>query len=483
MNKPLAVGLGVIALGVAAYVGATAWSGQKIQSAYNTALDRMATQMPFVKVVDRQYDKGLWASTSTVTVELGCVPPVDADAGGEGAASAEAAPAQPLRLTLRERIHHGPLPGGKGFGAAAIDSEIVLPENMQQALAKVFGDARPLTFTSLVGFDGRYTSEVSSPAAQYTSEQGEKFVWQGLKATLRGDLSGTFADYQMEFPGLEATDQDKGTVMKLGRMTMKGNGQAVGGSWLVMTGKGEGELASFEVSVVPPGEDGQPGKPFRMVLNGLKFVADTTAEGELLTSVTSMSGSGTIGETKLDRVEMQASMKRMHAPSYQRMMSALVQNAFSCDPAAREAASQDMLAGLQAELANLLPHNPEYALDKLAVEMDGKRGELSYSFGVQGVTPEDLQLPPQALLMTKGVLKADLKLPVAWIELVSSSVSERAGESVPPPEMVNVMLDQFAAQGFVVRDGEHVSSSLRYAGQTGLQVNGKPLPIGGAPAQ
>lgn len=481
MNKPLAVGLGVIALGVAAYVGATAWSGQKIQSSYNAAIDKVATQLPFVKVVDRQYDKGLWSSTSTVTVEMGCAPPVGAE--GEGDTSADAAPAQPLRLTLRERIQHGPLPGGKGFGAAAIDSEIVLPENMQQALAKVFGDARPLTFTSLVGFDGRYTSEVSSPAAQYTSEQGEKFVWQGLKATLRGDLSGTFADYQMEFPGLEVTDEAKSTVMKFGRMTMKGNGQSVGGSWLVMTGKGEGDIASFEVSMVPPGEDGQPGKPFRMVLNGLKFVADTTAEGELLTSVTSMSGSGTIGETKLDRVEMQASMKRMHAPSYQRMMSALVQNAFSCDPAAREAASQDLLAGLQAEMGNLLPHNPEYALDKLAVEMDGKRGELSYSFGVQGVTPEDLQLPPQALLMSKGVLKADLKLPVAWIELVSSSVSERAGESVPPPEMVNVMLDQFAAQGFVVRDGEHVSSSLRYAGQTGLQVNGKPLPIGGAPAQ
>ncbi len=102
MNKPLAVGLGVIALGVAAYVGATAWSGQKIESAYNTTLDKMATQMPFVKVVDRQYDKGLWASTSTVTVELGCMPPVDTDAEHEGAASAEAAPAQPLRLTLRD---------------------------------------------------------------------------------------------------------------------------------------------------------------------------------------------------------------------------------------------------------------------------------------------------------------------------------------------------------------------------------------------
>ena len=35
------------------------------------------------------------------------------------------------------------------------------------------------------------------------------------------------------------------------------------------------------------------------------------------------------------------------------------------------------LAQVQQDLAALLPHNPEYSLDKLAVEIDGKRAEVS----------------------------------------------------------------------------------------------------------
>lgn len=481
MNKPLAAGLGVVALGVAAYVGASAWSGQQIQSRYEAQLEKLPTQLPFIKVVDRRYEKGLWSSTSTVTMQFGCLPPAGED--GEQGEAAAAEPPRPLLVTWRDTIQHGPLPGGKGLGAAAIDTELVLSDEVRQQLAKVFGDARPLTIRTLVGFDGRYASTIESPAVQF-SEETRKLAWQGLKAHIRSDAAGSFADYELEMPGLEITDGESGSIVRIGRMTAKGSGQSLGGSWWVMTGKGEGEIASMEVNATPPAEEGEPpAKPFKLLLTGLKVSSDTTAEGELLSSVTRLSGAGMVGDTRLDRVEMQASMKRMHAPSYQRLMAGLLESTSSCDPAAREADAGRLLAGLQAELANLLPHNPEYGLDKLAVEVGGKRGELSYAFGVQGVTPDDLKLPPQALLMTRGVLRADVKLPVAWIELLSAGMADRAGDAVPPPEMVNVMLDQFAAQGFLVRDGELVSSSVRYGGQSGLLVNGKPLALGRPPAQ
>jgi uncharacterized protein YdgA (DUF945 family) len=44
------------------------------------------------------------------------------------------------------------------------------------------------------------------------------------------------------------------------------------------------------------------------------------------------------------------------------------------------------------------------------------------------------------------------------------------------------MLDQFSAQGLVVREGEFVSASLRFKnGQA--EVNGKPLQLGRPPQQ
>jgi uncharacterized protein YdgA (DUF945 family) len=101
---------------------------------------------------------------------------------------------------------------------------------------------------------------------------------------------------------------------------------------------------------------------------------------------------------------------------------------------------------------------------------------------VAGVTEADLQLPAPMLLMSKGEFKAEVKLPVSWIEQLLMALPSKAQAAAPQPEMVNVMLDQFSAQGLVVREGEFVSASLRFKnGQS--EVNGKPLQLGRPPQQ
>lgn len=474
MNKGVAVGLGAVAVVGAAYVGASVWAGQQVKRHYETQSDTLARQMPFLKAAQESHEGGVFSSTHTMTWRLGCLPQRQPDGSVKRG--------EPLQFTVVDRIQHGPLPGFRRLGAAAIDSELVLAETTRQALAEVFGEGKqPLAVRTLVGFDGRYVSTISSPAASIAAtEKSPQLNWGGIQATVHGDTSGRSATYDFSLPGFEVIDARQGVTLKLTGFTMRGEAGGDGTSSLLLAGKSEGSLAGMEMSVRPP--DGAASEPFRMSLGPLKFDGKATVDKELLSSTSSMTGSGQIGATRLDKIEMTASMKRLHVPSYLAMIGTLLDGSMSCEADKPEPDPQVVMEAMQKSLAALLPHNPEYSLDKLAVETGGKRGELSYAIAVAGVTEADLQLPAPMLLMTKGELKADVRLPVGWIEQLLMSLPGKAQAAAPQPEMVNVMLDQFSAQGLVVREGEFVSASLRFKnGQA--EVNGKPLQLGRPPQQ
>src|SRR5258706_11908843 len=145
---------------------------------------------------------------------------------------------------------------------------------------------------------------------------------------------------------------------------------------------------------------------------------------------------------------------------------------------------QVMLAQIQQDFAALLPYNPEYAIDKLAIELDGKRGELSYSFGINGATLADAQQPLPALLMTRMQLRGQARLPAAWVEKTMARFGNGQqapqGDPAAQAEMANVMLAKLTNDGLIVREGDMLSSQISYdKGQ--MLVNGKP--VGRPPAQ
>lgn len=195
----------------------------------------------------------------------------------------------------------------------------------------------------------------------------------------------------------------------------------------------------------------------------------------LLGMKTSMSGHGSFAGIELRTLEMEVSLRRVHAASYQKVMAALMGSA--CDPQAQKAPDAALAAG-QGDLYELLRHEPEYAVDRITVEVDGRRAEISYSVGVQGMTAEDARLPPQAIFATRGRLDAAARLPVDWV-VKAAAVLGAGGKNPLNPEQVRATLVQLAQQGLVVLEGEDVRSSLRYA-QGALTVNGVAVPL---PAQ
>jgi len=458
-RKVIAAAAAVVLLGVAIVGGATV-AGTQAKKRLQAAPQAWQSQLPMLKVLDQHYDRGVFSATHTVSLQIGC------DGGSAAAGNA------PVVLTLVQHVKHGPLPGWTGVGGAVIDTELVLPEAARKAVAELIGNKPPFSAHTEVGFGGAMHTQFTMPSFRVAGPNGQQVVWQGLSGTLRD--SGTSLQYELTMPGFTLATHDDKMAMQMKLAGLRAHGQVNGsGSLWLRSGKGEGELGSLEMSV--EGQNGAPVPPIKFAFQQLKFGSENTIDKDLLTSVGRFSAQGSVNDVKLDKIELQASVKRLHAPSYERLVQHMMDtSAAACDM--KQAVSpQVMLGELQKDLAALLPFNPEYAIDRFAVETGGKRGELSYAFGIAGATEADAQLPLPVLLMSKAQLRGHAKLPLEWVQKAVAQFGSAGGaDPAAQAEMVNVMLTKATSEGFVLREGEMLSTqfSLEH-GQ--MLVNGKPV--------
>ncbi|WP_235505075.1 YdgA family protein [Variovorax sp. Root318D1] len=478
--------LGALAAAIAlAYGGSTWWAGTKIKSSYDTALDELPKQTALVRVINRSYEQGFFGAVSTVTLELGCaadaaaqVPAVKPAEGDDDEDDDAATPFKPVRLTFRDTIRHGPLAGGT-LAAATIESELVLDVKGQAKAEQLFGKAKPLTARTKVAFDGGYTSDLTVAPAKVTDEGKAQFTWQGAQARVEVNGARTQVHYDLTMPGLDVSDMRTGATMKMGKLTGKADMDSSAG-WILATGKTEGRLESFEFAA-PKGlgtAEGAEGKALPTVLlQNIDMLADASIKDGLYASTGTIKGAGKIGETKIDKFEMSSGGRRIHAAGYKKLADAWLKSSAinGCGKGggkASQAAMQALMDQLAPDLKAMAKYSPEIGLDKMLVEIGGKRGEISYTAGMVGVTDEDLQAPGMALLMKRGVLKANARLPMQWLEQIAATGAE-SGQT-PPPEMVAGLVEQGEAMNFVKRDGSDITSQVEYS-EGSLKINGQPM--------
>jgi uncharacterized protein YdgA (DUF945 family) len=472
MNKLIA-GAAALVVVAGGGVGVASWSGEKVASGMQTGTAKLLQMVPGVKLVDQKFTKGLMHSTHELTIAVGCPGPQDAAA-------------EPLQFIWRDHISHGPLPGGKNFGLAAMDSELVLPPKWQAEVTKVFGDKPLFTAHTVVGFGGGYTAEMRSPALKHT-EKDTTVDWQGLTLVSRGDLERGMAaggSYTLEMPGLSITNTGSNSPgnIKLGRVTMQGQTQPTTDPALwIAPYSGEGKIESVEASIKPP-----MGKPVTMVMDGLSFKQNSKIDKGLMFASSQFSSKARVNAFVIDKLELQSSVNKLHLATYQQMIGRILSQALRCEKPAKSVAELDKIVveESQKDLMALLSHGLEYAVDKLAIEIGGKSAELSYKLGTTDIKPEDANLPMQQLLTTKGYAHLGMQVQMGWIEqVVQKTLAARAAdtESQARPEeaaqimvSVNKVVDKLLAKGIVIREGETLKSQAKF--QKGeVTVNDKPM--------
>ena len=175
--------LAVLAVPVVAYPAAAWYLGSQVESALDTQYKQMQT-LPYAKIVERTYERGVFSATESVTIELFG----DMTRAMRKAATDTPTPIEPMRMRFDSRIQHGPLVDG-ALAAAVVDSELVLDGGTQAEVARVMGDKSPLTGRTVFNFDGSGTANVLSPAfsSQFTNpESGEAvdIAWEGVTADI-----------------------------------------------------------------------------------------------------------------------------------------------------------------------------------------------------------------------------------------------------------------------------------------------------------
>jgi len=110
-----------------------------------------------------------------------------------------------------------------------------------------------------------------------------------------------------------------------------------------------------------------------------------------------------------------------------------------------------------------------FSIDKLAFDLDGKRGEMSMSASLQGVDMDALWkggVYAKQTLEQGAKLQAKARVPMAWLTLAGGG----------NPEQAEQMVAGIVAQGMAQRDGEFLKTEFSFAGGV-AKINGVPIPM------
>lgn len=484
MKKSIVIGA-TAALGVALAYPATAWYlGQKIEAELDEQY-KLLEGYPYLKVVQRDFQRGIFSSTETVTIEVlnfaaFAKPPVPAPqppAAAEG--NAEAAPEQPapppapveapkpLRITVQSDYQHGPFPGFAAFAAGTSESHLVLDEQQQKAVREVFGDQVPLQASTVYRFDGGGAMTLSSPAFTFNyklkqpdgEERSMQGAWKGVRMT--ADFSAGLRQYSMQIdaPGLDMQDS-KGERFEISGLHADGDHQRLFDEEpLFYAGNARFSIERIAFNGTTKNAEGEE-KKNDVNIQKLVYEASLPVSGDFLDVI----GKIGVNDIAIDSknygpAHYDFSLRHLHARTVATLYRGLLK-AYA-DPAKLFADQQSgqpfqAFAGLKEPALTLLKYGPEVRIDRIS--FTSPDGEAKISAGAKLGELKDEELANPFMLIGKLSANADISMPEA---LISEKFS---------PEQLGAYVDQ----GFVERNGAILHTTVAFAnGQ--LTVNGKPF--------
>ncbi|MBK8525119.1 MAG: YdgA family protein [Betaproteobacteria bacterium] len=492
MNKTAKIALVAVPLALA--YPAAAWvMGQQIETAIGEHYQLLA-ENPSAKIVSRDYQRGVFSATETVTIELfSNVTAAVARQQQEAMAAnpgVKLPPVKPLQIAVRSVIRHGPLPGFSKLAAAVVDSELVLDGELQQQVAAVFGTQKPLEVHSEYRFDGGGISTVRSPGFSTHWAAGEgagrnTLVWEGLRIDV--DFAKGLKSYtlQAEAPKLTINDS-KGGGMSMNDMRLQATQQRLfEDDPLLYVGEQKMTLAQLGVR---PVKEADP-----VVLKQVVYDVAMPVSGEYVDMIARLGAASLqVGKQEFGPANYDFSLRHLHGRTLATLYRTLVK--IYGDPTLSMAAGANpaqLWAPVAKPATDLLKHAPEFRLDRLSFRSPHGDATLAARVALKDFAETDLANP--MLLVAKLDAAAEIALPEALVGAMASTLpagsraAEAAaenGEGVVVPsaeelaeqrsEKLRQQLSLFIEQGLVQREGTQIKSKLAFSrGQ--MTINGKPF--------
>lgn len=447
MKKTVFALVFVLLAGVA-WAGLAFWSGKGLEQTQDALWRDAARQHPILARIGRQYRRGTFGSTQVLSIPLG--------AGGN----------EPLIIT--EHLRHGPVPG---LAIAAARSTVTFqwPQSLQSRIAGYYGDKPPIEARITYGYGGdvRYDGLLTPMQGAVNVDAGKSAYvhWQG------GRFSGKVHGLQRH----ELQMAGEGLALK----TVEGDFRFGPWRWDADLRKGPADLpvgdGRFEIEGLDFAPHGKPEARFAAARFG--FDASASGSGDLLEVLgTYRLGTMRVGGVEHGDAEFGVGIRRLHAPSYRRLLD--VYNGIRADLLAAQMAAgagtkvqptaesfQPLVAVLKEILPVLLQQDPLVQVDAAWAVGPAARAQAHMDARLTALDLGLVQQHPESLLQ-KLLLDLDGSADGAWFEAVRVLAARNPEAAAFDPEALT-------AQGLLQKSADgKFTVALRYAGGR-LTINGR----------
>jgi len=455
VDRRIRISLIVVAVLVLAYPLAPWLIGLAAEHQWQAREQVLLQQYPWLEVLERDYHRGVYSSTEELTYRLRG-PVVQSLAFlGDGAH---------FSATVRNTIHHGPLPQMRDFAPATVDTRVILSPEWQARLTGWLGDKASLTIHTRLGWFGGSTTEIHSPPAEKNATDGTTLIWRGLDGTntVGRDMTQYVADFTS--PGFSL--KSVAASLDVANLRLQADRRSVFDQ--VYVGPFNLTLDRLEMSQVMPARQAS--------IHNLALDAHASAQGEYVDMDAKVTADTLqVAEFTASRLRYEIRTAHLHGPTLSALARGLeTAQAQSADSIAYAQKTQDLFKTHGIEI---LVRDPVIEIPTIQLVMP--EGELLVSMKVsaQGLTREELNGPPA--LMRLALVKhmqasADVRIDTALLDKMLDSTGK--GDRLATP------LQGMQQQGYLKLDGKALTTHLTYRnGQ--LEVNGLPFPAVGPMSQ
>ena len=437
--------LALLAVPVVAYPAAAWYLGAQVQSTLD-AQYKHAQTLPYAKIVERTYARGVFKSSESVTIELfgDMMRAIHQATAG----SADGVPGQAVRIRISSQIAHGPFAGG-ALAAAVVDSALVLDADTQAKAATLLGDLPPLSSHTVFDFDGSGTASVVSPAfsAQFDNPDTGKPVtiaWEGITADV--DFAPNMVRYSLRgaAPKFEVKDA-AGSHMVVTGMRFSGDLQRIfDDEPLLFAGSQRFAIDEMQMNMAGAQER-------RAALKRISYDIDMPVTGDFIDIAARMGAEVVdIGGIDYGPAHYDLSLKHLHARSIAKLYRVML-DAYS-SPAMIDPKSDPGLALAPLAQPGIAPAAMSNPGMIMAVLEAGANIAVPEAL-LLGMFKERAGAQMAAMSKTGSVSEQDMQVLVAQLES---------------------QLQQLSGQGFITRENGVVKSTATLrAGQ--LSFNGRPF--------
>ena len=468
MNRGLRIGLITVVVIALAYPAAAWVIGMSVQHQVEQREQLEQTQMPYLSVVKRDYRRGVYSSTEEVTYQL----------AGNWLQSLGVSPNgdKPFQFTVRNHIHHGPLPQLQAIAPATIDTEFVVTPEVQKNLTAAFGDQAHFTIHTRLKWSGGGITVAHSTPFKHDIPNVGMLDWRGL-------------DIQGEMGRELGTEVAELTAPGLTLSTPKGNFavDAVKMSMDVHLAFEQLAVGKVHFSVGHLTADSVAMPDFKLDGHNITLQADSSVTGDFLTTDLTValdsvaagkfSASELIWETRLDHIHGQSASelnKEMMAVQTEQLKAPPPTGPDDSAALQRKAESgQKLLAAFQTHGLQILAHEPVIEFPRIGFKTPDGDLMLSLKLGVPGITPADVSADPKIMALTlPKFLQATFNARVDG-PLLDKLLQQAMPES-DKSDAVKARLQQLQDQGYIKVDGKALTTQITYMSRQ-LKINGLPF--------